>query len=207
MALEFLAALDEEDLSHTYTNEKGEQETLSHSTLQSYGRGLRTIGSELDTDLVEATENDLRAAFDAMLDVVSKQTVRQRQAAARKFYRYHDLEPEPEKIPLSSVDTGSDVDERTPLTKDDIQAIREACDNLRDHALIELFVYTGQRLRAIQTLRVKEIDLENEVYYLNTDDAGLKDADKVGGKRPLLGATKAVSQWLDAPPTGLPTTT
>jgi len=201
--LEFMAALDPDDLSATYTNDKGQQETLAYSSLVGYGRGLRTVAAELDGDLLDATAEDLREAFDAM-DSVSRKTVRQRQAAARKFYRYHETDVEPRDIPLFNVESGSNVDDRDTLDSEDIQAIREACNELRDRALIELLVYTGQRLRAIQTLRIKDIDLDEGVYYLNTDEAGLKNADKIGGKRPLLGAEKAVRQWIQNHPTGEP---
>lgn len=203
--LEFLAALDENDMTAVYRNEKGEQETLAYTSLMDYGRGLRMLGQELDCDLLRASLSDIQQATNEMVETLSKQTVRQRQAAARKFYRYHDeTAVNGGDIPLISVDSQSDVDERSTLTQSDIQSIRDACDNLRDRAMIELFIYTGQRLRAIQTLRIQDIDLDEGVYYLNTDEAGLKNADKVGGKRPLLGAEKHVRQWIKNHPTGEP---
>jgi hypothetical protein len=55
----------------------------------------------------------------------------------------------------------------------------------------------------IQTLRIKDVDPHEGatgVYYLNTDVEGLKDADKAGTKRPLLGAKRAVIDWLDYHP-------
>jgi hypothetical protein len=39
------------------------------------------------------------------------------------------------------------------------------------------------------------------VYYLNSEVDGLKHADKNGSKRPLLGARKAVREWLKFHPT------
>jgi hypothetical protein len=67
-----------------------------------------------------------------------------------------------------------------------------------------LLLYTGQRIRAIQTLRIKDVDLDSGEYRLNTDADGLKGADIVGKRRPLLGAENAVRDWLDKHPTGQP---
>jgi integrase len=139
--------------------------------------------------------------FNTFLDNLSKQTVRQRQAAAIKFYRFHDTGVDPDQISLQKRDSDSAVDERDMFTKQEIQDLREACDNARDRCLLELLIYTGQRIRALQTLRIKDIDLEEGVYYLNTEKDGLKGAEKTGRKRPLLGAENAVRDWLDCHPT------
>ena len=86
----------------------------------------------------------------------------------------------------------------------EIQQMRDAVSNTRDRCLLELLLNTGQRVRAIQTLRIKDVDVEEGVYYLNSDDLGLKGADKNGKKRPLLGAKRPVYDWLKDHPTGNP---
>ena len=182
----------------------GSESSLSYNSLESYGRSLRLIAKESDRDLLDHTNDSLLSVFDSMLENLAKQTVRQRQAGAIKFYRYTDgHEVNPDNIPLTDKDKTS-VDERDMFTREEVQRIREACSNTRDRCLVELLLYTGQRIRAIQTLRIKDIDLENNIYYLNTDEGGLKGADKTGSKRPLLGATKAVREWIKHHPTGEP---
>lgn len=200
--LRFLAAFDENDLSESYTNGDGETETLSYNSLENYGRAMRLIAKESDRELLDHDLASLKDVFTTFLDNLSKQTVRQRQAAAIKFYRFHETGVDPEEIPLTQTDNDSAVDERDMFTREEIHRMREACDNLRDRCLLELLVYTGQRIRAIQTLRLKDIDLEENIYYLNTDELGLKGAEKTGKKRPLLGAEAAVSDWIDCHPTG-----
>lgn len=203
-SLEFLAAFDPNDLSASYTNEKGEKETLSYNSLEGYGRALRLIGKKSDRELLDQTQESLQQVFDEFLEDLKKKTVRQRQAAAIKFYRYHNqCDVDPDEIVLSQPEETT-VDERDMFTKDEIQRLRDACDNTRDRAILELLIYTGQRIRALQTLRLKDIDLDEGVYYLNTDELGLKGADDVGRKRPLLGSEKAVRQWIDNHPTGEP---
>lgn len=208
----------------------GSESSLSYNSLESYGRSLRLIAKESDCGLLEHSNESLNSVFNKMLygdcydeqtgeirvvDDIDKdevdidtglanQTVRQRQAGAIKFYRYTDgHEVNPDNIALTDKDKTS-VDERDMFTREEVQRIREACSNTRDRCLVELLLYTGQRIRAIQTLRIKDIDLENNIYYLNTDEGGLKGADKTGSKRPLLGATKAVREWIKHHPTGEP---
>ena len=65
---------------------------------------------------------------------------------------------------------------------------------------MELFLNTGQRIRVIQTIRIKDIDLVESVYSLNEEDDGLKCAAENGKKRPLLGARRAVHEWLQFHP-------
>lgn len=202
--LRFLSAFDDNDVTESYKNEDGETETLSYNTLENYGRSMRLIHKQSDCGLLDHTNTSLTSVFSVFMNDLSDQTVRQRQAAAIKFYRFHDTGVKPDEISLTKIESASAVDERDMFTREEILALREACDNLRDRCLLELLVYTGQRIRAIQTLRLKDIDLDDGVYYLNTDEAGLKGADKTGKKRPLLGAEAAVRNWIDCHPTGNP---
>jgi integrase len=194
-----------------YSDNGEASENLGYNTLETYGRALRLIRKESDCDLLNHTNESLKSVFDTMLygegeddDGLANQTVRQREAASIKFYRFtDDHQVEPDDIPLAEQGDTS-VDERDMFTAEDVKQLREACNNTRDRCLIELLLYTGQRIRALQTLRIRDIDLENNVYYLNTEADGLKGADKSGKKRPLLGATKAVREWLKHHPTGEP---
>jgi integrase len=171
------------------------------------------MASRVDTPLTETTVNTLNTLTQSFSegthpDVkdsgLSKNTLIQLQSALRKFYRYHDdLEVDDQEIVIFRRPTTS-VDDRDMFSREEIEAMRDEIDNPRDRCLFELFVNTGQRVRAIQTLRIKDVDVENGVFYLNTDENGLKGADKNGQKRPLLGAKRAVHDWLQFHPTGDP---
>jgi len=201
--LEFLDAFDPGVQSVSYQNDKGETETLSYNSIEQYGRGLRLTAKESDCDLLDHALESLGAIFEDWLDGLAKQTVRQRQAGAIKYYRYHDAPIDPDGITLTDVDDTS-VDERDMFSKADIERLRDACNNARDRCLLELLIYTGQRIRALQTLRLQDIDLDNGIYYLNTDELGLKGAGEHGTKRPLLGAEKAVRDWMNKHTTSEP---
>ena len=211
---EFLDAVDPEKLTTTFVNADGETETKSTNTLRTYVYGLKRVAEAADTPLVEMDADDVNALAGAIRDGrvdhdefkndgYSKAYIRPWQAALRGFYRYHDgLDVEPTDVALFSQDT-TGVDERDMYTEDEVQALRDAVENARDQCMLELFLNTGQRIRAIQTLRVKDVDPEDGTtgsYYLNTDAEGLKGAAQNGSKRPLLGAKRPVHDWLDYHP-------
>jgi len=60
-----------------------------------------------------------------------------------------------------------DADERHALTV-------EAPSHPRDEAIVNLLMYTGMRNTALRMCRVKHIDLEEGVYYFNSEADGLK---------------------------------
>jgi integrase len=174
-------------------------------TLREYSSRLRNISDRLDCPLTEATADAVNRLWDDMYsgthpkvneDGISKNTINAYQVAARRFFGYHDFGPEREDIAMIATEKNQ-LDEREVFDKSDIDAMREAIDNSRDRCIFELMVYTGQRIRAIQTLRIKDIDLENETFHLNPEAGGLKGAE---GKRPLLGAVGAVREWLNYHP-------
>lgn len=210
--LDWLAAYDTEDMTTpvptdgeyaTDTKEK-EASTLKswavvcHRTAKRlrdpYGLSL----SDADADGINQLMSDLRSGRhpDVKDSGLANNTIRNAQGYVRKFYRYHDdLGVDDDVITLIQGDD-THIDERDMLTGDEIDAMRNAADDPRDLAIFDLLLYTGQRSTAIRSLRIKDIDLDDGVYYLNTDAEGLKGADKNGYKRPLLGAVGAVREWL-----------
>lgn len=206
---EFLKAKDPEDITVT----DSESDSKEPSTLAAYAQALRLVASRIDRPLVNADADDVNALMQSLKegtypgvkeDGLSENTLIQHQSAVRKFYRYHDdLGVDDEDIVIYRRPTTS-VDDRDMFTREEVEAMREVIGNPRDHCLFELLVNTGQRIRALQTLRIKDVDTDEGVFYLNTDADGLKGADKNGKKRPLLGAKRAVYDWLQYHPTGNP---
>jgi len=207
---ELLDALDADVPGKVFRNNGNGRETKEPKTLSNYTSRLRLAATELDGDLLEQTTetiNQLMAGFasgDAEIapnDGYSKGSVGQYQSALKAFYRFHDgHDVNAEEIPVFAPEDTS-VDERDMFTLEEVKAMRDAVDSPRERCLFELLAYTGQRIRAIQTLRLKDIDLEEGLLYLNEDADGLKGAK---GKRPLLGAEAYVRRWLDYHPTGEP---
>ncbi|MEF8885668.1 MAG: site-specific integrase [Haloarculaceae archaeon] len=160
--------------------------------------GYETALSEATADDINEFMSDLRTGkHPAVKDSgLKNNTIRNEQGCLRKFYRYHDdLGVDPDDIVLINGDD-TEVDDRDMLTKDEIDRIRQAADHPRDLAIFDLLLYTGQRNTAIRSLRLKDIDLDEGVYYLNDEIEGLKGADENGSKRPLLGAVGSIREWL-----------
>lgn len=189
--LEFMAAISPDD----YNQDPGEIGTKSHSTISAYTQNLRLIAKAADKPLTELTAGELNDIFSEM--DLKQNTISQRQATARVFYKYHDdLGVDPEVITIERPDR-SPVEPRDLFTREEVDAMHEAIDNPRDRAMMDLMLYTGQRVRALLTLKVGDVDLENSRFYLDTSEAGLKGAE---GMRPMLVALNACKEWMDYHP-------
>lgn len=206
--LELTAAYDEEDMGVPLPTEGDHAEDTKHkeaNTLKYWAVYLKRIAERMEVDLTEATAEDVNRLMTAMRkgdhpDVkdggLANNSIRNYQGVARRFYRYHDdLRVDPEDIMMV---TGDDthVDDRDMLTPEEIDRIRNAADHPRDLAIFDLLLYTGQRNTAIRSLRIRDVDLDEGVYYLNEDAEGLKGADETAKKRPLLGAVGSIREWL-----------
>jgi len=195
---ELVSAYDPDDL--TVPTPDGES-TKAPGTLEGYVNRLMQVAeyihlSEADADDINRLMTKLRNGMGFEKDKRAKSTVRVLQSHARRFYEYHDdLGVDKDDISMfDQKDTA--VDPRDMLTREEIQAVKDTVEHPRDNAIVHLLLYTGMRNTALRSLRVRDVDVEDGVYYLNSDASGLKNADENGGARPLLGAKAAVRDWL-----------
>lgn len=205
-----LDALDPERPGKMFRTEKNGTKTLAPKTLANYTTRLRMAAQAADAPLLDLSTERVNALMGDMKtgdapvgpdDGYATGTVGQYQSALIAFYRHHDgHDVDPDSIHVFAPEDTS-VDERDMFTVDEIQAMRDAIDSPRERCLFELLAFTGQRIRVIQTLRIKDIDLDKGVLYINEEEAGLKGAQ---GKRPLLGAEAYVRRWVEYHPTGEP---
>lgn len=205
--LELTNAYDETEFdTPAPVDETGQKERHREpSTLSLWCQRLRLAATDSETELVEADVDVLNRLTKYLLNEketryggrgLARNTVRGAQDSLRVFYRYHDgLDVDPERIATVSRDSSS-IDPSDMLTGKEIERAREAAEHPRDLAVLDLFLYTGQRNMAIRSLRIKDIDLENSRYRLNTEMDGLKRADENGEWRPLLLAKASVQDWL-----------
>lgn len=203
LILEYANAYDADNIT-TPKPEGESHKTLS--TLRSYVNDLNRVARH--TELATATGEDINQAMQAFLDGsaegvkdsgLAKSTVRTYQMITKSFYGYHDLECDPQEI-ASLKEQSSPIDPDDMLTREEIQTLRDACDHPRDRAIVDLFLYTGQRATAIRTLKIKHIDIQDGTYKLNGEASGLKGADENANRRPLLLAEPSVRNWLDLHP-------
>lgn len=176
------------------------------STLANWLYYLTQFAAELE--LLEATADEINQISEDWLqgdseyrdNTLSKGTIRQYQNALRIFYRYHDDlgVDHTDIVTFDANDTA--IDPRDMLSPEEIERIRQAPDHPRDKAVAYLLLYTGIRNTALRSLRVKDVDVEEGVFYFNTDADGLKKVHRPTEPRPLLGAESAVRQWLEYHP-------
>lgn len=198
-------ALDADARRVTAADGEGEPYELKPRSVEGYLRCVRIAADGLDLTTANAD-----AVNDRLLELAEDRTdstMVTYQAALRAFYHVHDdLEVDPDALVTFNPDHNPRHDEQDMFTEEEVFDLRSAvmrtANPIRNRALFELLVYTGQRIRAIVTLRCEDIDLEAGYFYLNDDVDGLKGALQRGRKRPLLGARKYVRDWLDAHPTG-----
>lgn len=217
--LEVVNALDPNRPGTVFPSDENGQKTLALRTLEGYAMRLRLVSIEFDGELIEQDNdsiNDMMAAMasgdaeiapdpddDDPTDTggYARGVVGQFQSALKAFYRYHDGHTvDPEAIPVLATEKSS-IDDRDMFTVDEVKAMRKAIEHPRERATFELLAYTGQRIRVIQTLRIKDVDVNEGIFWINDEAAGRKGAE---GKRPLLGAKEYVRQWLEYHPTGDP---
>lgn len=189
------------------------ESALSTSSRLNYASTLHRTAKYVH--LLDCTARELNQHASARLngthetvpdDGITENTVHQNQIAWRSFYRFHvnhpqghDVTADPDAITLVDREETS-VDERDMFDSEEIQAMRDACLNKRDRALLEMLIYTGQRHNALRRLKCKDVqpdEGESGTIYL-PDEEGMKGAE---GKRPLLGAQKHAREWKRAHPT------
>lgn len=211
---EFAAALDDATTEHTYHDRDGTPTTMSPRTIEAYLRCIRLTAAAgidpLDTS-ADAISDQLTAFHDDAGK--SRSTVGTYAAAFQAFYRYfNDLGIDPDAIEFHTTRSPSKYDETDMFTEDEVAALRDACGEtrnpVRNRAFLELLIFTGQRLTALLTLRVGDVDLDGERGYIHLNDdydaayGGMKNALARGRKRPIFGARKYVRDWLQYHPRG-----
>ena len=216
--LDYTIAIDETKVKHTVADGDGNDVELALRTVSSYVRCLRIVASDTDIDLMDTTAAEFNAAMDTKHDTedITKPSLRMYQMAAKHFFRFHgDIGVDPADINVYSGRAEPRHDETDIFTADEVDALRRACGEtgspVRNRALLELFVFSGQRIGALITLRVKDVELnppgsDTAYIYLNDDYdseyGGLKGALARGRKRPIFGAKKYVRDWLQYHPNG-----
>lgn len=212
--LRWCSAYDGEDATVT-TKGNGADDRWGKSraptTLRQWAYAVSSFAREVDGSLLEATTDELNAAAQRMKDGtavaisdrsrknggLSGNSVRTRQNCLKKFLQWagDDAAGDPDMLHIFDADSTL-VDPADMLTQEEFHALRNAPEHPRDRAITNLFLYTGQRNHAIRTLRVKDVNLSEGTYRLNTTVDGLKGADRVATWNPLLGATGALKDWM-----------
>lgn len=170
----------------------------SPSTLRQWTLNAGMYAQRADGSILDATADELNQISQDIKDGgTSRGTVSTKQNCLVKFLQhYHDrATADPDDIHVFDKE-GAQIDPADMLTEEEFHAMRKAPENPRDRVIVNLFLYTGQRNNAIRTLRIKDVNLDDGTYRLNTGVDGLKGADRVATWNPLLGAAKPIRDWI-----------
>lgn len=205
--LELSKALDERHPTTRYENGDGQLVTYAPRTITGYTGKLLRLAEHYDLDVLDVGADEINERMLAIKerDGLAGTTMASYQSALIALYRFHDdLGVDADAIDVDSEPANVRYDEQDLFTADEVWALREACRGSRDRALLELLIYTGQRIGAAVTLRASDVDLADDAVYLNEEYAeehgGLKGALDRGRRRRLLGAKKPVADWLQYRP-------
>lgn len=206
--LEWSSALRPDVDEYEYVDEEDESRELAIQTVQSYLREMRKFAERVRPDLLNVPPSTFNEEVDAMETGenpnvkeggLAKTSLMVMQSAAQTFYWYYDL-AHPDEIEVYGVRSASKHDEDDLFTREDVQTLRASVEGTRNRAILEMLLNTGQRISAIQGLRIQDVDVEAGYFYLNTQRSGLKGAERRGRRRPLLGARHAMVEWLEEHP-------
>jgi len=205
--LEYSFALDDDRASHTYRDADGDRRTYAPRSVETYLKNLRIIAERDGVELIALTPAGINEIVEQLHDDegLARSTCNGYLVAAKKFVRYHDL-GDPDDLATMAEPTTPRHDETDMFSEDEVDRLRRACGQtgwpVRNRAFLELLIFTGQRMSALLTLRVGDVDPGEGYLYLNDDAADLKGATKRGRKRPMFGARKYVRDWLQYHPNG-----
>lgn len=206
---EWTTALDSEKQRYKFHDREGNIRTLAVRSIEGYLQCLRSC-AERGIDVTNTTVDDFNDHIDGLHDDdgYADSTCTRYQSAARSFFTYHnDLGVDPEDIVVYTPERKPRHDELDMYTAEEVEALRQTCGATgmptRNRALLELLIYTGQRIRALVTLRIEDVrpnEGPSGYIYLNPDVDGLKGALGRGRRRPMFGARKYVRDWLNQHP-------
>ncbi|GAA0475008.1 site-specific integrase (plasmid) [Halococcus dombrowskii] len=202
--LEYADAVDRTKARHQIIDEDGNAVSLSLNTAKRYVANTR-IHATHGIDFSDTSADEVNDVLIWMHDEAGKSdsTLATYVGALKLLFEFRDLGVEPENLRTFSSDSSPRHDQTDLFDDSDIQALRQAAEETRfpkrDRAFLELLIFTGQRVTALLTLRMEDVDVEEGYIYLNAEYAdkydGLKGALRRGRKRPMFGAKKSVQQY------------
>ena len=150
-------------------------EGCSARTIQSYGVTIQKMYEIIDKDVDDITTDDLRKyLFDYKnTSNPSKSTIDNLRRIFSSFFTWLEEEDYILKNPVKrihKVKTGKVI--RETLSDENLELLRDSCDNLRDLAVFELLLSTGIRVGELVNLNISDVDFnEREAIVYGKGDS------------------------------------
>lgn len=174
------------------------EHSINQGTIVSYINRLRLSSERADMPLVEMDKDAVDSfVFDLKHETeLAEGTLRNYRKALRKFFDERG-EDWAEDIKIGA-SPERNVDPNELLEEEEIRDLLDAATNPRDKALLSLLADTGLRIGAVCSLRIRDIDLSDDVGTINiNEEANVKGA---SGRIPLTWSEGYVGSWLNSHP-------
>jgi site-specific recombinase XerD len=153
-------------------------EGKSEKTIEAYRRELRKVGDLLHKNYDKMGTFDLRFYLAAMKNrKCSNTTMENSRAYMSAFFKWMEAEGFVEKNPMASIKpikTQPKTEE--PFRGSEIDALRFACQNAKERALIEVALSSGLRCAELAKLKISDMNLKTYEVFVRH---GKGDKDRV----------------------------
>lgn len=149
---------------------------LAPKTVKTYGESADQLAVWLDSQGVDGpaavTRDHIRAFMTHLLETKSPATASVRFRALQQLFNWMVDESELDASPMERMKPPTVPEQTTPvLSTDDARALLKSCASrafvdVRDTAIIRLFLDTGMRLEELSRLRLEDVDLDQNVAYV-----------------------------------------
>lgn len=137
-------------------------------TIQHYKTYLERIFDRIQKTADEVTADDIRyyLALRQKKDNVSKTTANNDLLVLRTFYQYLSTEGIIARNPTLNIDRIKDKKQRKKAFTDmEVEQIREAAENAREKAIIDILLSTGCRVSELVGIKISEIDRDKLIVH------------------------------------------
>lgn len=144
-------------------------EGLSELTIKNYGYALNGFFEHNSKNLNEISANDIRAylyAYQVERGCSERSLDKTREYICR-FFKWANTEGYIDNDPSDNVKAiKHEVKPRRAMTQDELEAIRESCETLREKAIVEFLYSTGCRVSELVGVTKDDINWEDKTVHL-----------------------------------------
>lgn len=134
-------------------------EGLSITTAKMYTSILKKFSNDIHKNIEEITSNDIRVWLYKQEQCVKKRTAELYRLILSGFFKWATQEQRIQHNPMQKLKhIKYEKKKRTPLNQFQLQYIRNACETIRDKAMIETLYSTGCRVSELTNIRKEDIN-------------------------------------------------
>ena len=141
---------------------------LKESSLEQYLLSISALINFCKKDLLNITTDDVRRYLLFYEKSVCKTTANNRRRNLNVFFQFMEDEEYIKKNPVKKIPKIKEESKYKRFYTDlEIESMRDACDNKRELALIDLLISTGLRVGEVSNIALSEIDWDNRTIIVH----------------------------------------